>query len=204
MKRHLLFWASILVFALSAFAQEEKNGLQITVTRKTTARNDVRTGYYYDRQINRTMGLHVVVKNVSMEPFPAGEIDYSLLVFKIDYYPTHYQLYTGTEALPALPVGESADVVIGAAQINGFAIRRCNIKTSSIIRSSSSIMERKPHGFRTSRILTASRKPRGKCRRGSKVRLCRDPEACKGASGKRGSDGRFSIHFVDVVHFVNA
>ena len=120
MKRHWLFWACILAFSATGFGQEEQNGLQVEVSRKTMARNDIRTGYYDDQQINRTMALHVVVKNVSMKPFPAGEIDYSLLVLKINYFPSHYQLYTGTEPLPALKTGESADVIIGAAQISGY------------------------------------------------------------------------------------
>jgi hypothetical protein len=110
----------MLVFLATAFAQEEQNGLQVEVSRKTVARNDNRNSGFYDEQINRVMALHVVVKNVSMKAFPAGEIDYSLLVNKVDYYPTHYELYTGTEKLAALQTGESADVVIGAAQINGY------------------------------------------------------------------------------------
>jgi hypothetical protein len=121
MKRLWLFSAIMLMCAAAGYAQEEQNGLQIEVTRKTTSRNDVRTDAYFDRSINRTMGLHVVVKNVSMKPFPEGEIDYSLLVLKVDYSPVYYELYTGTEKLPALQIGDSADIVIGDAQINGYA-----------------------------------------------------------------------------------
>jgi hypothetical protein len=120
MKRHWLFIGCLLAFSVSVFAQQEQNGLQVEVSRKTMARNDVRTGFYEEQRINRTMALHVTVKNVSMKPFPAGEIDYSLLVLKVNYFPTTYQLYTGTEPLAALQVGESADVVIGAAEINGY------------------------------------------------------------------------------------
>jgi hypothetical protein len=108
-----------MALSITGSGQEEQNGLQIEVTRKTVAKNDVRTGFYNEQQLNRTMALHVVVKNVSMKPFPAGEIDYSLLVYKYNYS-NHYQLYTGTEPLPALQIGQSADVVIGAAQINGY------------------------------------------------------------------------------------
>jgi hypothetical protein len=120
MKRHWLFIGCLLAFSVSVFAQQEQNGLQVEVSRKTMARNDVRTGYYDEQRINRTMALHVTVKNVSMKPFPAGEIDYSLLVLKVNYFPSHYLLYSGTEALHALQIGESADVVIGAAEVNGF------------------------------------------------------------------------------------
>jgi hypothetical protein len=110
----------MLVFIFPLFAQEEQNGVQLTVTKKTTSRNDVRTGFLNEERINRTMALHVVVKNVSMNPFPEGEIDYSLLVLKTNFFPSMYVLYSGTEALPALKTGESAEVVIGAAQINGW------------------------------------------------------------------------------------
>jgi len=120
MQRHWLVWAIAFAFVSPLFAQVEQNGIQVTITKKTTARNDTRT-YYNEQRINRTMGLHVVVKNVSMKPFPAGEINYSLLVLKYNYSPSSYELYSGTQPLPALKVGESAEVLIGSAQISGWA-----------------------------------------------------------------------------------
>ena len=117
------------------FAQTEQNGLQIEVSRKTMAREDNRNSGFYEQQINRTMALHVTVKNVSMKPFPEGEIDYSLLVHKIYTYPNRVELYTGTVKLPALQPAEEKDVVIGSAQVNGYRDWPSSAKTSWITRS---------------------------------------------------------------------
>lgn len=113
----------VLVWLLAvsiAGAIDEKNGLRVTVAKKTLDRNDTRGGYYsYDR-IERTMGLKVTVKNVSMKDFPAGELEYSILVKNYNYSPTTYELYQGKESLSALRLADSVDVVIGAAEINGW------------------------------------------------------------------------------------
>ena len=108
-----------MVWAGGAFGQEEQNGLQITVSRKTTARDDQRTAYYLQK-MDRTMALHVVVKNVSMKPLPEGRVEYSLLVNKALYYEHKRELYTGSEVLPALQPAATADVVLGSAQVNGY------------------------------------------------------------------------------------
>ena len=103
-----------------AAAQNSKNGLLLTVVKKTLDRNDSHPGYYLETQIDRTMALKVTAKNVSMKEMPEGVIEWSLLVKKYNYSPVRYDLYQGTEKLQALRVGESADVIIGGAQISGW------------------------------------------------------------------------------------
>jgi hypothetical protein len=97
---------------------EEKNGIQLTVTRKTLERADSRTGYYYADRIDRTQGLRVVAKNVSFKPMPAGEIDWTILVRK--YYSSAIESYSGKEKLKALKPAEATEMTIGYAQIYGW------------------------------------------------------------------------------------
>lgn len=108
-----------MAMATAAFSAEQKNGLQVEVTRKTTGRNDTHDSAYFE-QTDRTMALHIAVKNISMRDMPAGSVEYSLLVKKHNYSPPYYELYTGAENLPALKVAEQTDVVVGAAQLSGY------------------------------------------------------------------------------------
>jgi hypothetical protein len=97
---------------------EEKNGLSVSITKKTLDRADTRMNSYYSDRIDRTQGLKVTVKNVSFKPMPEGEIEWTLLVRK--YYSTSVDKYTGKEPLKALKPAETADLTIGAAQIHGW------------------------------------------------------------------------------------
>ena len=107
----------LLMFAAAAWA-EEKNGVQLTVSRKTLDRNDTRSTFYYYDRIDRTQGLKITVKNVSFKPMPEGEVEWTLLVRK--YASTTVEKYSGTEKLEALKPANSADLVLGAAQISGW------------------------------------------------------------------------------------
>jgi hypothetical protein len=99
---------------------EEKNGLMVTVQKKTLERNDSRAPYYYSSdRIDRTQGLKVTVKNTSFREMPAGEIAWTLLVRK--YYSSAVEGYTGKEPLKALKPSEMTELVLGAAQIQGWA-----------------------------------------------------------------------------------
>lgn len=99
---------------------EEKNGLQVTIARKTLDRNDRRTGsyYYYSDRIDRTQGLKVTVKNVSFKGMPEGELTWTLLVKKYSGGTT--EGYTGKETLKALKPAETVEMVIGSAEVRGW------------------------------------------------------------------------------------
>lgn len=108
--------AAIAFFAL-VFA-EEKNGLLLSVQKSTLDRADVRGGYYFTDRINRTQGLKATLKNVSFKPMQEGEMAWEILVRK--YYSTTIESYKGTEKLKALRPAETAEMVLGAAQITGW------------------------------------------------------------------------------------
>ncbi len=121
--KHFFFSLSMaLLLAATAPASDTQNGLQVDVTKKTVGRNDTRNAdYYYNQQIDRTMALHVLAKNVSFKEMPEGTIEYSLLVKLHDYLGKGaYELYTGTEKLPPLKVAETADVTLGSAEVTGW------------------------------------------------------------------------------------
>ncbi|HEV7868912.1 MAG TPA: hypothetical protein VGO90_14590 [Chthoniobacteraceae bacterium] len=114
---------SRMVLALLATAglllAEEKNGVQLTVVKKTLDRNDVRGSYYYTDRIDRTQGLKVTIKNVSFKPMPEGEVEWTIVVRK--YYSSVVEGFTGVEKLKALRPADTEQMVMGAAQITGWA-----------------------------------------------------------------------------------
>jgi hypothetical protein len=117
MKRPLAALSAFAVF-LTFFARaEEKNGLSVTISKKTLDRADQRSGYYYDR-IDRTQGLRVTIKNATFKEMPEGELEWTILVRQ--YSSTSIEKHTGKEKLKALKPAEIADLVIGAAQITGW------------------------------------------------------------------------------------
>ena len=97
---------------------EEKNGVQLTVQKKTLDRADTRGGAYYLDRIDRTQGLKVMVKNVSFKPMPEGEVEWVILVRK--YPGTILEGFRGAEALKALRPADTVEMVMGAAQITGW------------------------------------------------------------------------------------
>jgi len=109
---------AVLLGQAGAARAEEKNGLLVTVAKKTLDRNDSRAPYYYDR-IDRTQGLKVTVKNNSFREMPAGEVEWTLLVRK--YYSSSIEGFAGKEPLKALKPSETAEMVLGSAQIFGWA-----------------------------------------------------------------------------------
>ncbi len=109
---------AILFMGLTLSSQgEEKNGLLVTVAKKTLDRADRTNGSYYDR-IDRTQGLRVTVKNTTFKEMPEGEVEWTILVRQ--YSSTSIEKYTGKEKLKALKPAEAADLLIGSAQITGW------------------------------------------------------------------------------------
>src|SRR5260370_40698757 len=96
----------VLALALCAFS-EEKNGLQVSVTKATLDRADQRGSYLNTDRIDRTQGLKVVIKNVSFKPMPEGEVEWEVLIRK--YNATPSGSYTGTETLKAVPLAAAVD-----------------------------------------------------------------------------------------------
>ena len=107
-----------ILFTLAVARAEEKNGLSVTVSKTVIEKNDTRgTGGSYDR-INRTQGLKATIKNLSFKEMPEGEIVWTILVRK--YSSSMVEIYTGTEKLKALKPAETADMVIGNAEVSGY------------------------------------------------------------------------------------
>ena len=116
---------SLLVIAGHASA-EEKNGIQLTVSKKTIDRSDDRGNYYYTDRIDRTQGLKALVKNISFKEKPEGELEWTILVRK--YYSSTIEKHTGTEKLKALRAAESEEFQLGSAQVYGWRSASYNVK----------------------------------------------------------------------------
>jgi hypothetical protein len=110
--------AGLLIAAITSAHAEEKNGLSVTVVKKTLDRADQRNNSYYTDRIDRTQGLKVTIKNVSFKEMPEGEIEWTILVRK--YSSASVEKYIGTEKLKALKPAEVVDLTIGSAQIQGW------------------------------------------------------------------------------------
>ena len=111
--------ATLLTVAFHPLRAEEKNGVMLTVQKKTLDRNDTRSGYYsYDR-IDRTQGLKVTVRNTTFKPQAEGEVEWTIIVRRAGYS-TSASGFSGVEKLKALRPSDTAEMVMGAAQITGW------------------------------------------------------------------------------------
>ena len=117
MKRALTVVSLVAAVLISSAEAEEKNGLAVTVSKKTLDRADRSSSYYYDR-IDRTQGLKVTIKNATFKEMADGELEWTILVRQ--YSTTSIEKHTGKEKLKALKPAEAVDLVIGAAQITGW------------------------------------------------------------------------------------
>src|SRR5215203_2480449 len=102
-------------------AAEEKNGLSVTVSKRTLDRSDKVSSAYYTRY-DRTQGYKVIVKNTSLKPMPEGELNWTILVIKALSSGT--DKYVGTEKVPALRSSENTELLVGAVPIGGYRYER--------------------------------------------------------------------------------
>ncbi len=115
-----LLITSVWLFSATAKA-EDKAGYRITVQKTTLTRDDIRTADAYADRIDRTLGLKVAIKNVSMKDKAEAEISYAIIVSRWGYSPPRYEKYQGKEKLAALKPQEEVDLTLGKARIGGYA-----------------------------------------------------------------------------------
>ena len=116
----LSLMAGVLLLSSHSLRAEEKNGVSLTVQKKTLDRNDTRGGYYYSDRIDRTQGLAIKVRNTSFKPQPEGEVEWTIIVRRAGYSTGGIEGFTGIEKLKSLAASETIDMVAGAAQITGY------------------------------------------------------------------------------------
>src|SRR5215207_6782493 len=102
---------------------EEKNGLSVTVSKRTLDRSDKVSSAYYTRY-DRTQGYKVIVKNSSLKPMPEGDLNWTIVVTKALYSYGGVDKYVGVEKVPALRPTESAELMVGAVPIGGYRYER--------------------------------------------------------------------------------
>ncbi len=112
-----LVWSLAISASVNA---EDKNGVSLTVSKKTLDRNDTRASSYYSGdRIDRTQGLKATIRNTSIKAQPEGEVKWTIIVRGYSS-PDTIQGNTGTEPLKALKASETVEMVLGAAQITGY------------------------------------------------------------------------------------
>jgi hypothetical protein len=110
----------LLLWLMTAFVTcaEDKNGLRVSVTKKTLDRADGAPGY--TREVDRTMALKAVVKNISMKPLPEGTIDCVILIKRWGSSETgSLERYTKTLPLATLKTAAAEDLLVGEYKIGG-------------------------------------------------------------------------------------
>lgn len=113
---------TLCMLSLGASSQaEDKNGFRITVQKTTLERDDVRGTDIYLDKIDRTLGLKVAIKNISMKEKPESNVEYAIIVSRWGYSTPRYEKYAGTEKLPALKPQVEQDMTLGKARIGGYA-----------------------------------------------------------------------------------
>jgi hypothetical protein len=103
---------------LDAAVAEDKDGLRVSVVKKTIDRNDARPSTY--REIDRLMGLNLTMRNISMKDMPAGSLTYTILVrrWAIDEA-GKIERFTGTREVPELKPAVETSMPIGEFRIGG-------------------------------------------------------------------------------------
>lgn len=110
------------IFSIAPILQaEDKDGYRIIVQKTTLERDDTRGRNLYDDRIDRTLGLKVNFKNISMKEKAEATVDYSIIVSRWGFSTPRYEKYTGSEKLAALKQQEGADLTLGKARIGGYA-----------------------------------------------------------------------------------
>ena len=99
---------------------EEKNGLRLTAQKTVLERDKDRDAFYMWDKVDKALGLKVSAKNVSFKEMPEGTLEYTVVVRRWGHSPTLYHRYTGTEKLPALKTGGSADLTTGKVKMGGW------------------------------------------------------------------------------------
>jgi hypothetical protein len=114
-----LFVAGLFLACLPyAAVAEDRDGLRVSVVKKTIDRNDGRPSPY--RDIDRLMGLSLTMRNISMKDMPAGSLTYTILVrrWAIDEA-GKIERYTGTCEVPDLKPAVETSMPIGEFRIGG-------------------------------------------------------------------------------------
>src|SRR5436190_22864548 len=97
---------------------EDKNGLRMTVTKKTLDRADGKPGYM--RDIDRTMAMKAFFKNLTMKDIPEGQIECVILVRRWGLSETgSTERYTSQFKLEPLKPSQETELQLGDYHIGG-------------------------------------------------------------------------------------
>jgi hypothetical protein len=116
--RTLLFLLAIVPFA-TGLAKDE-NGMRVEVSKSTISRDDERRRDGYLDKVDRTLGLKIQAKNISMKPLEPGEIEWTIIVERWGYSPARFERYKGKQIIEALKPGESVNLTVGQSPVGGY------------------------------------------------------------------------------------
>jgi hypothetical protein len=113
-------WRPLLIAAIAitlcAFT-EDKNGMQISVTKVTLSRNDQRGAALNTNIIDRAQGIKVEITSTTFKDAPEGEIEWQILVRKNNS--PIIESYSGVEKLKPLRRSDSVELTLGSVPILG-------------------------------------------------------------------------------------
>ncbi|HEX8311027.1 MAG TPA: hypothetical protein VF614_06910 [Chthoniobacteraceae bacterium] len=109
---------ALLLLLNHAATAEDKGGLRVSVTKKTLDRAD--GGSSYMREIERTMALKAVVKNISMREMPEGTIDCVILIKRWGLSETGtLERYSKSLPVGSLKTAAEQELLVGEYKIGG-------------------------------------------------------------------------------------
>ena len=102
----------------SAVHAEDKNGLRVSITKKTLDRADGAASH--TREIDRTMALKATVKNISMKEMPEGTIECVILIKRWGMSESgSLERYSKSLPLGTLKTAAEQELLVGDYKIGG-------------------------------------------------------------------------------------
>ncbi len=88
--------------------------------KSTIEKNDDRDRSWGLDRVDRTLGLKILAKNISMRPFDEGLLEWTIIIERWGYSPSRYERYKGMQKLDPLKPGESVNLTAGESSIGGY------------------------------------------------------------------------------------
>lgn len=109
----------LLLFVATGFA-DEANGLRVTAQKTVLENESSRQGSSPMQRVEKSLGLKVNGRNISLKDLPEGTLDYTIIVRRWGYSPDRYESYVGSEKFPALVKGAETNLTVGEVAVRGY------------------------------------------------------------------------------------
>lgn len=120
MKAILVLAAALVMMLAAQVSAQEANGLRLTATKVTLEKDKDRDAFYQWDKVEKALGLKLTARNISLKDFPAGTIEYTVLVRRWGRENETIESYTGEDKLPVLLKGKDVTLTVGKVPLGGW------------------------------------------------------------------------------------